>query len=739
MVASRGVLLTTMEQQLLEDVTDAVTRVFNALDAGSEDLTKTVRSLPWVLSPATTVQARTGDENLLSRTREALIRYVDSGTAADGSMSPLLASFRELPPFCEAYQYLKANTHLDAEIITRTDALIAVSADSHLGSTDWGAHNRATVDAAGFYAAADSVPDHANAPRWRRYGDALIEDSWGRWSTEDASIYGPFWLFYLITASEGLGSTEEFLDKVTTRYYCEQYSRLLMPNGMLPDWGDGDWTHMWTWYAAVMVRVAGHYERADYHHFAQRLFETHRAMGTSGNDVVGYTPDGLMTGDELYSLATALRWLGQDPPPEAVPYVLDVSEEIVDDLVSKKIAFRNEGGVNASYALLNYRDAGPYARYQREYQNQQLFAFEEMPHHGHADENSVILLMEGGTVLLADGGYRRSAHDGWRADLYHNRLVARLGWPNDHEMMPYLQSNPQYMPVRTEKIHFGSFGALDYSRTRLYDDDRGYKADRIVLFVPATGMYVMVDSVQIDREGPKSFTNMWHPDGIQAQGEFAAEDTHWVRSWPQHIPIRDEYWSNPHERELLTQFVGNRDKYSQVRTIDRRFNPSTSFFQFLYGYFFAGQRLGFVTALTPYATGQFDESLLNTVEILQDGEGSYRTLGLRFDVGDGSATVGLKLDTNIGLTNLRGRPMFDWQTGAVDYGSLRTDADFAFVVDRASEREIGLVSGSQLCWQGDVLFDMPKAEHMYQGPVDYDVPHRKDRMPRWHEVLRTTT
>ena len=97
MVASRGVLLTTMEQQLLEDVTDAVTRVFNALDAGSEDLTKTVRSLPWVLSPATTVQARTGDENLLSRTREALIRYVDSGTAADG------ACCRSMSTLCPAH------------------------------------------------------------------------------------------------------------------------------------------------------------------------------------------------------------------------------------------------------------------------------------------------------------------------------------------------------------------------------------------------------------------------------------------------------------------------------------------------------------------------------------------------------------------------------------------------------------------------------------------------------------
>lgn len=738
-----------MEEQLLADVQNAVNRVFNALETTSgEERARQVRGLSWVLSPATIVHARTGDSDLLSRTRDGLIAFVDSAIDDDGHARPLLASFRELPPFCEAYEYLKGQDQLDVGTRERTDALIAASANSHLGATDWGAQNRATVDAAGFYAAAASVPGHANASRWRGYGDALIEDSWGRWSIEDASIYGPFWLFYLITASEGLGCPEEFLEKITTRYYFEQYSRLQMPNGMLPDWGDGDWTHMWTWYAAVMVRAAGFYERGDYLYFAQRLYAAHRDMALAGNETFGYSPQGLDAGDALYSLATSLRWMAMDPPPEALPYELQATEEIVDDLVSKKIAFRNDGGsagnaADANFGLLNYRDTGPYGRYQREYQNQQLFAFEEMPHHGHADENSLVLLMEGGTVLLADGGYRRTAHDGWRADLYHNRLVARLGWPNDHEMMPYLQGNPQYLPVRTEKIHFGTFGSLDYSRTRLYDDDRGYTTDRIVLFVPATGVYVIVDAVQIDREGPKSFTNMWHPDGILAQGDFSEEGAHWVRSWPERIPIRDEYWTNPHERELLVQFLGNRDKYSQVRTIDRRFNSSTAFFQFLYGYFFKGQRLGFVTVLTPHAPGSFGEGMLQQVEILQDDDGSWRTLGLRLNVGDGQATVGLKLDTNIGLTNLRGRPMFDWQSGAVAYDSLQTDADFAFVVDRGAgageqEREIGLISGSKLCWQGETLFDMPLAEHMYQGPVDYDVSDRKDRMPRWHEVQRTT-
>ena len=81
--------------------------------------------------------------------------------------------------------------------------------------------------------------------------------------------------------------------------------------------------------------------------------------------------------------------------------------------------------------------------------------------------------------------------------------------------------------------------------------------------------------------------------------------------------------------------------------------------------------------------------------------------------------------------------MFDWQTGVVDYGALQRDAGFAFVVDRNGEREIGLISISRPCWGGEVLFDMPKSQHMYQGPVDYEVSDRKDRMPRWRRCARS--
>jgi hypothetical protein len=724
-----------MQQQLLEDVTHAVERIHNALKA-TTDANKRQNRLngyPWTLAPMTVLHAHTGDQKYLTWAHEGLVWMVDSAINNDGSIRPLLSSFRLMQPFCEAFLYLQQQNALTPEETQRIQTQVGISADTHLDSTDWGGQNRATVDAAGFYFAAVAVPHHPNATRWRHYGDALINDSWGRWSIEDASIYGPFWLFYLMTTADLNKRSDEFMNFVTTRYYFEFYRGLITPNGMLPEWGDGDWTHMWHWYMATMVRAGSEYKNGEYLYFAKRLYDTHREMGLK-EPIHGFLPTGLEEGDGLYCAATALRWLDTSIPIK--PYTLPKSEELVDDLVSKKIIFRNDNGTKSSYAFLNYRDQGPYGRYQRDYQNQQLAAYEEKPHHGHGDENAINLLMDHETVLLADGGYRRTPHDGWRADLYHNKIVARLGWPIDHNVMGYLQQNRSYSPIQTEKIHFGNFDAIDYSRTRLIDDERGYTTDRIILFLVKTGVYIIVDAIHIDREGHKLFTNMWHPSHIIEQSDFATENGHWMRSWPPKIPVRQDNWTNPHHKELLIEFFDNRDKYTQVREIDRCYNPSQAFFQFLYSHFFKGQRLAFVTVLTPHTTGQFDKSMLGTVQVIHDPERSYRTLGLRFDLEGSPVTVGLKLDQTIGLTNLRGRPMFDWKTGQVTYGDLQTDADFAFVRDRGKESDIGFIYGSQLTYKNKTLFDMPINQHMYQGSVEeYRVPDIKDKMPRWCETV----
>jgi hypothetical protein len=708
-------------QRLLDDLQVGVERehtmVTNAQAAGKPIIT--VR-YAWTLSAMMSLHLQTGDARLLTWARDDMLALVATGRQPGAPPKPLFVSFRFLPPFCETYLYLRKHHLFTAAEVADIAAQISASVATHYDYTDFGTHNRALIDGAAFYYAAAAVPDGPEAARWRAYGESLAADSWNAWSIEDASIYQPFWLTYTLVLADLLDRTPQHMKAVTTRFYFDVPKFLLMPNGLLPDWGDGDWTHMWAWNVANLVRAGSYYRDGEYLDSARRIYDAHIGFYQGIHE------------DNFYCLGLALRWL--DPAVPFTALVREKSAEVIDDLVSKKITFRSAHG---DYGLLNYRDQGPYARYQRDYINASIYAPEEKPHHGHADENSLVILMADQTVLLADGGYLARFEDGWRADVFHNRVVARTGFPPESDIFDYLKTDTTYHPVTTEKIHFGNFGSLDYARTRLVDRERGYTGDRITLFAPETGLYIVVDSILIDEAGNKVFCNTWHPDKILRQG------ADYVVSWPDRIPIRQEYWPNPHHKDLLIQFLGNRDKIIQTKEIGRRYNRSQAFYQYLKGYYFKGQRLTFVTVLRPHAPGGFQESMLNDVKLLPGEPDDGRTLGLTFTLGSDPVTVGLKLDQTIGLTNRRGGPRFDFRTGRVAYGALSTDADFAFVRSKPDgSHEVGLMYGCAVQFDGRTLFDMPLNQHpgmfgetVYPGAREFRVDQIKDKMPRWHATV----
>ena len=706
-------------QALIADLTRGVAREHEAFT----QLVTSHQPLPvphvWVLSALITLHAQTGNAQMLAWAKQDLLALVDAA-AVGGEPKPLFQSFRYLPPVGETFLYLQKQGLLTAAEITRIRAQVSASAATHLDHTDFGTHNRSLIDGTAFYYAALVVPDDPQVARWKRFGDSLTADSWHAWSIEDASIYQPFWLTFSLVLADLQGRTAEHLDAVTTRYYFKVPMALIMPNDMLPDWGDGDWTHMWAWNVANLVRAGSSYRDGRYVDTARRLYRAHMDFFKE------------VDGDNFYCLSLALRWLDVTVP--FTPVVQEHSAELMDDLVAKKIIFRSARG---DYGMFNYRDQGPYARYQRDYINSSIYAPQEKPHHGHADENSFALLMADKTVLLADGGYLARFEDGWRADVFHNRVIARTGFPPESDIFDYLKLDATYHAVSTEKIHFGNFGSLDYSRTRLTDRERGYTGDRIILFAPESGLYIVVDSLLIEESGNKVFCNTWHPDKILKQGDD------YVVSWPDRIAIRKEYWPNPHNQELLIQFLGNRDKITLTKEIGRRFNRSTAFYQYFKGYYFKGQRLTFLTVLRPHAPGSFNETMLQDVKIVPDPKDDGRSLGLTLQLGKESVTVGLKLDQTIGLTNLRGHPIFDFRTGTLAYGDLRTDADFAFVRTKSDgSHEVGMMYGSAVEFAGRMLFDMPVrrdtttfGEAVYPGAKEYRLDESKDKMPRWYEVV----
>ncbi|MCC6367984.1 MAG: hypothetical protein IT165_31045 [Bryobacterales bacterium] len=648
------------------------------------------------------LHARTKDPKYLRWAKEE----IHATAAARRPIHPFHAA-----SFIEAYIYFRPS--LPPADRTAAEELIRLTLRGQYALPDWGAHNRSLIGAAGFYRAVQAMPKDPEAGKWRGYAEALASESWGHWSVEDASLYQPLWMMFLLDCADSTGRQEELMAKPTTRYYFDYYRQLQMPGGMMPDFGDGEWSSMWQLYVAVLVRASSAYHNGEYLYAAERLYDYWRAQFPLG----GYG---------MLANAQALKWL--DPGVETKPFRFTRSAEALEDLIGKKIVFRNPAG---AYLLLNYRDQGPYGRYTRDHVNQVLAAYEEKPHHGHADENSITSLMDDGTVLLGDGGYRpqNDYFGGWRADVFHNRLVAREGFPMHGDVFDFLAANKLYTPVETEKVHFRSFRGIDYSRTRLRDDSRGYTADRILLFFPSQGSFVAVDNIRITRAGHKTFADIWHPAHILKTGDG------YVVSWPEGLQIGGIRWNNPHTRDLLVEFLDRTGKREAVKEITRRYEPSKTFYQFASNWYFEGQRLTFITVLRPHAAGTFDPRMLDEVSLLEGSHKEDRTLGLRVATADGTRfTIGLKLDQTIGMANRDGRPLWDWESGAVSYGPLRTDADFAYVSEGGpSGRHFGLMNATRLEWQGAPLFDMPETDVIYQGPHGNPVKRQKAKMPAWEE------
>jgi len=680
---------------------------------------------PYVLWAEAALHDLTGDAVWREQMEADLQTVLEVMRREDSDPGWVTRHFRFLAPVAEAIRHLGAAGRWSERDHATMGALVGATLRERLTYMDYGAQNRALIYGTEFIHGARLWPDDPAAPLWRRVGEALIEDSLRGWAQEDASHYEPFWLCYTLEICDIRGSAPAFLERFTTRFYFEHPRHMLMPDGRLPDWGDGDWTHSWGWNVANWTRAGSHYRDGRYLDCARRHLAANLAVGPADDPEI------------LGGLALALRWL--DPRVPMVDGTLARSDDVVDDLVGKKYVAR---GAEGAYLLYSYRDEKGCGHLTRDYLAKQLHAPEEKPHHGHADEQSVIAMATGGCLLLADGGYRDDLAQGYRADYFHNRVVVRHGFGQAANSWDDLRADSSFCRVSTEKLQGGNFGTLDYLRTRLRDEARGYTGDRILLFAPATGLTVVVDSVLIDRAGPKQVFNLWHPHHVVAHGPHHVVSRIpglilRATSDPEPVTTGPGYWINPPTHDLLIQFLDHRDQVTLRQTIRRRYALSEVFGQVLRNTFQAGQRLTFVTVLRPHLRGGFQEEWLDDVQVTPAADESGRTLGLAFTVAGAAVRVGLKLDPNVGLTQLRGRPMFSSITGLGEYGGgLGTDADFAFVSIRADgSRELGGMHLGQLRLAGESLFSMAPTSRMWQGPGDFQATDCRDRMPRWHEVV----
>lgn len=605
---------------------------------------------------------------------------------------PALANFFFLPPYVRAYLRVRDSGVLTDQRRTKIETDLAHSLDFVFHFPEWGAHNRAMLRAEGLYYGSLALPSHPHAARWKQMAEIIAGDNLRQWEVEDASIYHPIWLLSLFTYAE-ISGREELFDSPMMRYYAEYFKRLFTPAHNIPDFGDANWNPTWDRYIAVCERLASRYRDPELKWVAERMFAKMTAL---------YPQTG--TG-AASTFALAQQWCDSTLTPQP-PHSL--SQEVLDDVVGKKIVFRNGWDPASTYLLLNYRDEGEGGFVHREFLRHTLSVEEEKMHHGHSDENDLSLLMSGGAVLLHDGGYRDGLPSGpygqFRADYFHNRLVVRKNKrDNRQSLQEFVRNSGAYRPVRTQKIDFLTLREVDMSRTRLYDDALGYAWDRIVTYLKEQNLFMVIDAVEVKQTDYYTFTNFWHTRKIHEQGE-----NYFVTTIDSIGNL-----ALPQNERLLIRFLETRAKTIGTYAETRHYQDEIAIYQTQASHYRAGDYEIFVTALIPLRAGEQAAAKLPELRLLPLAA-FPAAVGLEIKDRDRVSYLCVKIDLHAELVRENIRPRYTWEAGRVAYGDVETDAHFAFVTRAGGTLRYSASEVLKVIYQGKVLMEALPNTHGLQ-------------------------
>ncbi|WJH33415.1 heparinase II/III family protein [Paenibacillus sp. CC-CFT747] len=398
---------------------------------------------------------------------------------------------------------------------------------------------------------------------------------------------------------------------------------------------------------------------------------------------------------------------------------------LLEDVIGKKILFREGSHEDAAYFLHNFRDEGDYAYTPREYLRRTINAPAEKAHHGHADENAVLMLAKQQNILLHDGGYRDQAPNGkYRADIYHNRLVFREGQPGEEgSMYEFIHDDGTYRRVTTELLHFHTFGGIEYSRTRLNDPYRQMLWDRAITYLKEEGVFLVVDWTVSQADRWLSTVNLWHPGKV-----LEARDDYFVGQ-VQHIyryPGDTQPFVNRKELALLIEFPGSgrRKGHEEIR---RCYGESDMIYEADSRHALAGSMNVFVTVLTPFAVQDKAEDCAGRVTVASLSPENDQ-LAMTYRRPGRTIELAYKLDLNKGLLDTPHYPKYSWDESRLAYGSIETDADFAFVErDASGEGSYGFVNGAGIRLEDRDLYLTPVMSSYQFHTGTYLTAHHKWR------------
>ncbi len=569
---------------------------------------------------------------------------------------PALSNFFFLPPYSRAYLRINNSDVLTPEMRETIETDLSYSLDFQFHFPEWGAHNRAMLRAEGWYYGYLAMRDHPNAGNWKKMAEIIAEDNLTQWEVEDASGYQAIWLTAVFSYAEITGQEDRLFHMPIIRYYAEYFKRLFTPASTLPAFGDSNWNPSWDRFIAVFEKMATMYQDPELKWIAAQLFAKAQETGRYGVGAASH-------------LALAYRWADESIVPQQPT---SLSQEVMDDVVGKKVVFRDGWDTGSTYLLLNYRDEGEGGFAHREYLRNTLSVEEEKMHHGQADENDIPLLMSGGSVLLHSSGYRSGLPSGpfgqFRADYYHNKLVVRKNKRDANQPVPeFIHNSGAYRPVETQKIDYQSFDDVDYSRTRVVDDKLGYAWDRTVTYLKEDDAFIVIDAIKSIVTDFYTYTNLWHTRIIHQQGDNYFDTS--IDS------IRNV--ALPDDERLLIYFLEDYAKESGAYNEQRHFQSETAIYQTQSSHYRAGDYEVFVTVLQPHPKDADIVPYLNKYSLLKptaypDG------LGIQISRENTTSHLCLKIDLEKELVRENIRPRYTWEAGRMTCGPYETDAHFLY-------------------------------------------------------------
>ena len=651
-----------------------------------------------------------GNKEYADRAKKILLTYGDFSQAFTERVNELRADYEDgVPPlpsifttmrYLRPYETLKRLGILNKAEQNKIENWIAQSMKHLLRTQEWGTMNRGILRAECLAWAVRAVPDHPQAKTWRMLEKSIGDDNWGNWEIEDASLYNAIWLYSLLGYADALGKLDELFQTPEMYYNAQYFLHLMCPDGIIPDFGDANWRSNWNRYLVFFEATAKAYN--DPH--------LKWAATTIAQKFVDF--DQIQNTGLAYMLLDCYRF-GIDDLQAEQP--TELSEEVMEDMVGKKIVFRNGWESTSTYLLLNYRDEGDGGLIFRDYLRDTIPVEEEKMTHGHADENSIPLLMKNGSILLHDGGYRNYMPSGpfgaYRQDYFHNRLCIRQEkiWMGQRQgeyryqmrdavpgqsLLDFLHNAGSYRRVRTQKVDFIALPEFDYSRTRLIDVNLGYEWDRVITYVKNPELFVIFDIFKARVEEFFTAANLWHTRKIVAQGD------HWYDTF--YDSLRN--LALPTDENLLIMFPKTQYRREGVETEKRYYQDELVIYQMTGQHFELGQHIGFITVLIPHPANETPEKWLDKIKLINTDP---EETGLAIEIQDGNKQiiVGAKRDLRMDMVRDWRRPKYTYESGRIKYGDIETNGDFLFAVKDGSKLAYTAVNLTKIKYKDKWLLD----------------------------------